>query len=322
MDRLSETCHTGRVQPVRNNVGPDSFVNLHDDSFDSMHLQDSLLQKSEDKDPSAFIISVETMKCIASAIAVTAWLAWLRGTSGHVPSPEMLQARSLEEFLRLEENGGYSIDKASLRRVNEQRRLQASQPLLASAFGGTPGFYHGVASGDPLPTAVIVWTRYTPTIPTAVITLELRMAAVDPAIPVNDHLDPTKNPNLKRAKIEVTSASDWIAKVDVTGLKPRTNYVYAFSDGTRVSDVGQTKTAPGPDEDVSQLQYAVFSCSNYGNGWFHSYDIASTIKDLDFWVHVGDYIVSSVGRFPLRGLTWILPPKTSHICCFNMCSAV
>jgi PhoD-like phosphatase, N-terminal domain/PhoD-like phosphatase len=248
------------------------------------------------KDPSSPIIFAGTMKCIASAIAVTAWLASI--VSGHVPSAEMGQAKSVEELLHLEDNDGHFVDKAGLRRANEQRRLQASQPLLAGSFGGTPGFYHGVASGDPLPTAVIVWTRYTPTTPTAVITLELRIAAVDPAIPVNDHLDPAKNPNLKRAKIEATGASDWVAKVDVTGLKPSTNYVYAFSDGTRVSDVGQTRTAPRPDEDVSQLQYAVFSCSNYGNGWFHSYDVASTIKDLDFWVHVGDYIVSFAGRCP------------------------
>jgi alkaline phosphatase D len=148
-----------------------------------------------------------------------------------------------------------------------------------------------VASGDPLPDAVIVWTRYTPVSPTAVISLELRMAAVDPTIPLNDHLDPAKNPNLRRAKVEVTSTTDWTAKIDVSGLKARTNYVFAFSDGTVVSEVGQTKTAPGPDEDVTQMNYAVFSCSNYGTGYFHAYDVASTIKDLDFWVHVGDYFV-------------------------------
>ena len=38
------------------------------------------------------------------------------------------------------------------------------------------------------------------------------------------------------------------------------------------------------------MVYAVFSCSHYANGYFHAYDIASTIKDLDFWVHVGDYV--------------------------------
>ena len=35
--------------------------------------------------------------------------------------------------------------------------LELSQPLLADYFGGEPGFYHSVASGDPLPNAVVIW---------------------------------------------------------------------------------------------------------------------------------------------------------------------
>jgi hypothetical protein len=38
------------------------------------------------------------------------------------------------------------------------------------------------------------------------------------------------------------------------------------------------------------MVYAVFSCAHFSNGYFHPYDVASTIEDLDFWVHVGDYV--------------------------------
>ena len=38
------------------------------------------------------------------------------------------------------------------------------------------------------------------------------------------------------------------------------------------------------------MVYAVFSCAHFANGYFHAYDIASTIKDLDFWIHTGDYV--------------------------------
>ena len=110
-------------------------------------------------------------------------------------------------------------------------------------------------------------------------------------MPISSHLDPALNPSLRRVNIEVTAASDWIAKVDVTGLPSGTSFVYAFSDGQRVSEVGQTKTAPPLDADTSQLIYAVFSCSHFANGYFHPYDVASTIKDLDFWLHIGDYVV-------------------------------
>jgi phosphodiesterase/alkaline phosphatase D-like protein len=122
-------------------------------------------------------------------------------------------------------HGGYSINETLRDQVQAQRQrnlqggLELSQPLLANAFGGVAGFYHGVASGDPLPNAVILWTRYTPLAASDVVTLELRVAtlAANSSFALNDHLDPTRNPNIKRVLIEVTNSSDWAAKVDVTG---------------------------------------------------------------------------------------------------------
>jgi phosphodiesterase/alkaline phosphatase D-like protein len=211
---------------------------------------------------------------------------------GNVPSEEMLFAKSPEEFEFFLSQTHSGVHDEALRTEYLRRRLnEKSQPLLASYFGGQPGFYHGVASGDPLPDAVILWTRYTPIAVTNNVTLELRISPIIPTLPVSSHLDPALNPSLRRVNIVVTSVSDWIAKVDITGLPSGTNFVFAFSDGTRVSEVGQTKTAPPLDADTSQLIYAVFSCANFATGYFHPYDVASTIKDLDFWIHVGDYLV-------------------------------
>ena len=204
----------------------------------------------------------------------------------------MLYAQTPEEFEALRSHANSGMNDEALRTDYLRRRLnEKSQPLLASYFGGQPGFYHGVASGDPLPDAVILWTRYTPVAANSNVTLELRISPIIPTLPVSSHLDPALNPSLRRANVVVTSASDWVAKIDVTGLPSGTNFVFAFSDGARVSDVGQTKTAPPLDADTSQLIYAVFSCSNFAIGYFHPYDVASTIKDLDFWIHVGDYLV-------------------------------
>jgi alkaline phosphatase D len=91
-------------------------------------------------------------------------------------------------------------------------------------------------TGDPLADAVIVWTRYTPTSADDTITLELRMAAVDPNLALEEHLNPASNPNLLRAAVEVTSDTDFIAKIDVTGLMSGTDYVYAFSGKYPVSN--------------------------------------------------------------------------------------
>lgn len=118
------------------------------------------------------------------------------------------------------------------------------------------------------------------------------MAAVNAELPVDDHLDPAKNADLHRTVVSVSADSDFIAKVDVVGLQANTPYVFAFAepDSGKVSLVGQTKTAPGADAEVDSMVYAVFSCSHFSNGYFHAYDVASTIVDLDFWVHVGDYV--------------------------------
>jgi phosphodiesterase/alkaline phosphatase D-like protein len=137
--------------------------------------------------------------------------------------------------------------------------------------------------------------------------IEYRMAKVDPDLPFEDHLT-SANPNLKSGLVETDGSTDWIVKLDVHGLDPFSQYVFAFTDGSISSDVGLTKTAPAADQSVDNVTYAVFSCSNFPNGYFHAYDIgtylhcslfetidsservASTIAGLDLWIHVGDYI--------------------------------
>lgn len=134
-------------------------------------------------------------------------------------------------------------------------------------------------------------TRWTPETEEDVVELEFRMAMVSPDLAVEDHLDPSKNDEIKRGRITVSIEHDWIAKIDVTGLEAGASYVYGFiGPNGEASRVGLTKTAPALDADVEQVQYAVFSCSHFSNGYFHAYDIASTLTELDFWIHMGDYI--------------------------------
>ena len=248
-------------------------------------------------------MKLQTSYCACLAVGWIAILTGSRCNAGGVPSAEMFQAKTIEEYQRLRGlAGGSSINETLKEEIyqlkEQQRQLEASQPLLASTYNGVPGFYHGVASGDPLPDAVILWTRYTPTTANVNITLELRMTPLVSGLDLSLQLDPNVNAQIRRVKVIVTSASDWIAKLDVTGLSSNTNYIYAFADElNNVSPIGQTKTAPDSNAEVSQLVYAVFSCANFGNGYFHAYDIASTIQDLDFWVHVGDYIVGFVLDF-------------------------
>ncbi len=218
-----------------------------------------------------------TLISIASFLSVNA---------NGIPPDEALKAETYEEFAQA----------LNRKKSSSEFHMEISQPILADTFGGVPGFYHGVASGDPMTDRVIVWTRYTPEKEDDTVTLELRIAEVDPELDFDAHLDPTMNPDLKLTKVLVDASSDFVAKLDVIGLKSNAHYVYAFvafdgdDESVASSQVGQTRTTPALDDDVEEMTYAFFSCSHFSNGYFHAYDVASTIKDLDLWIHVGDYI--------------------------------
>eukprot|EP00977_Amphora_coffeiformis_P022096 scaffold10436_cov107-Amphora_coffeaeformis.AAC.2 len=211
------------------------------------------------------------------------------------PLPHVFSAKTLEE-IRQATNPRRSTEEVlrGHRVLENPRRLETSTPVLADHFAtGTPGFYHSVASGDPLANAVVIWTRYTPVSADEQITLEFRMAAVDPNLELDEHLDPSKNPHVKRGLVKVDKETDFIAKIDVTGLRSNTHYVYVFMttepDNPQVSDVGYTRTAPAPDETTESWTYAFFSCAHFSNGFFHAYDIASSVKNLDLAIFLGDY---------------------------------
>ncbi len=136
-------------------------------------------------------------------------------------------------------------------------------------------FYHGVASGDPLQDAVIIWTRVTP--PTQV-----------PSVEVNWEVSTDKSFSslVRSGTLETDSTKDFTVKVDVTGLNAGTAYFYRFMALGTSSPVGNTRTAP-----VSgSVSFAVVSCSNYEWGYFNAYKAISERNDLDAVLHLGDYI--------------------------------
>lgn len=230
-----------------------------------------------------------TMLFHSSAILVGSCLTTilLPLVSANFPPQDVWNGMNWNDFFSTAIHERTNPNSRSHRRVLQEG---ISEPILADSFGGEAGFYHGVASGDPLEDRVVLWTKYTPVSVDESIVLELRIAEVTGSISFDDHLDPKENPYLWTTNIEITAEADFIAKVDVTGLDSNTHFVYAFTDGSVVSDVGQTRTAPSPDDGVEELIYAFYSCADFGNGYFHPYDVGSTITGLDFWIHLGDYI--------------------------------
>lgn len=147
-------------------------------------------------------------------------------------------------------------------------------------------FLHGVASGDPDDEGAVLWTRLTQRTQEAAQRISLRWFVYDEGQGQAD-----KDKVVDTGVVEATRERDWTVKVVVNSLKPASAYTFVFEciDDPSVSPVGRFKTLPALDMHVEKLRYAIFSCSNYGWGYFNAYDAASRIKDLDFVLHLGDY---------------------------------
>lgn len=137
-------------------------------------------------------------------------------------------------------------------------------------------FPHGVASGDPLPDAVILWTRVT-TEDGAPVEVAWSIAT-----------DPDLADEVQSGTFSTSADRDFTVKIDVTGLAAGTTYYYRFAVGEERSVRGRTRTAPAGS--VERLRFAVLSCASFAHGYFHVYEAIAKEADLDLVVHLGDYI--------------------------------
>ena len=106
--------------------------------------------------------------------------------------------------------------------------LSLPAPLLAAA--ANPTFRHGVASGDPDATSVVLWTRVTAG-KGARGTWELS------ATPTFDEL-------VKSGGFSTDAARDFTVKVLAEGLTPGGTYYYRFRLGEATSPIGRARTLP------------------------------------------------------------------------------
>ncbi|HCH5601586.1 TPA: alkaline phosphatase D family protein [Vibrio parahaemolyticus] len=162
-------------------------------------------------------------------------------------------------------------------------------------------FVHGVASGDPTQTQVIIWTRVT-----------TAASYVDVTWQVASDVEFS---NVVQSGVFTTDTGrDFTVKVDVQNLNANSQYYYRFIVGEMMSEVGQTQTLP--EDGVEKASMAVVSCANYPAGYFHVYrEILNQHEQSPFDVvlHLGDYIyeygtggyasedAAALGREPSKG---------------------
>jgi alkaline phosphatase D len=148
-------------------------------------------------------------------------------------------------------------------------------------------FKHGVASGDPLTDAVVIWTRISGVTETTPVTWRL---ARDPALA----------DVVASGEAEAESEADFTVKVDVGGLEEGTVYYYGFEAAGEASPVAKTWALKGVG--AERLRFAACSCAKFNAGFFNAYARIAEREDLDFLLHLGDYIYEAAQNPP--------PPQT------------
>ena len=192
----------------------------------------------------------------------------------------------------------FRVYDRTLRRMNRRELLNAAWKLGAAAvfmpivsprviaqplYRAYP-FSLGVASGDPMPTGIVLWTRLAPEpldgggMPAANVEVKWEVARDDGFRQIARAGTSIARPELGHS-----------VHVDVDGLDPGREYWYRFHSGDATSHVARTKTAATPDQPLDALRFAVCGCSHYEAGYFTAY---RRIADdhFDFVFHTGDYI--------------------------------
>ena len=144
----------------------------------------------------------------------------------------------------------------------------------AKLLGGGK-FSDGVASGDPTPTSIVLWTRLSHGHGTGQVQLEVAK-------------DKSFRHVVARQKITTSAKVNYAVKARVSKLKPYTQYYYRFSAKGAHSDVGRFRTAL-PAGSSQAVKFAYFSCADYTHGYYNAYEHMAA-QDLDFVVCLGDYI--------------------------------
>ena len=145
-------------------------------------------------------------------------------------------------------------------------------------------FTLGVASGEPWPDSVVLWTRLAP---------EPLAGGGMPMVNVEVGWEIARD----RAFVTLASKGTAVARpelghsvrVEANGLEPGREYFYRFRVGREVSQIGRTKTAPPAGARVDQLRFALCGCSHFETGYFTAFRRLAA-EQFDFVFHTGDYI--------------------------------
>lgn len=162
-------------------------------------------------------------------------------------------------------------------------------PPVSASDRSRAYFPQSVASGEPRPDSVVLWTR----------AVDPEHTGDDTALTLEVSEEESFGTLVLQTEVVARAAHDHALKVKVTNLKPRTTYYYRFlyaHDGERFSTVvGRTRTAPAVGDDVP-VKFAFASCQDYVGRYFNTWNrLLQLDEELDFVMFLGDYVYETTG---------------------------
>ncbi|AFY90141.1 alkaline phosphatase D family protein [Chroococcidiopsis thermalis] len=166
---------------------------------------------------------------------------------------------------------------------------QTKTAIAKPKFSQYP-FKLGVASGDPLPESVVIWTRLAPDplegggMPAESVVVQWQVAT-----------DENMRQILQQGEAIATPEFAHAVHVEVEGLQPGRWYWYRFQAGDAESPIGRTRTTAALNEALGQLTFAFASCQDWQNGYYTAHQNLAK-EDVELVVFLGDYIYDGGSR--------------------------
>jgi alkaline phosphatase D len=164
-------------------------------------------------------------------------------------------------------------------------------------------FPQSVASGDPSVNGIVLWTRVDPNYQLAGNQLAWQIAA-----------DIAFGSILAQGTTTLAADASNVAKLPLTVdgiLQPFTVYYYRFIYDGIPSRTGRFKTLPLPTSVLPALNFAFVVCQDYGNGYYTALAHLAQEQQVDYVIHLGDYIYETITSNFQGSPARVVPPFPS-----------
>jgi len=188
-----------------------------------------------------------------------------------------LESINRRHFLGLGAAGAVALTTARFTPANALSPSAPRKPI-------SDPFTLGVASGEPTPGGMVLWTRLAPD-PLAGGGMPHRRVPVQWQVATDEGFRRVVARGTELARPELVHS----VHAEVRGLRPERWYWYRFRSQGELSPVGRTRTAPALGASTDRLAFALTSCQAYTDGFYTAHRRMSE-EDLDVVVQVGDYI--------------------------------